>query len=225
MTILGSNIRGIIFDMDGTLLDSMPQWEKAAMEFFEKYEIEADSMDYEHFLKTPAFELGEYIKQKYRINESAQYLAEESERMIEYEYIYNIQPKYHVRDMLKCLKKSGVRMAVATATGRKLAEAALGRCGILNYFSGIATCEEEKAGKDKPTVYFAAMKIINTPIENTVVVEDAYYAVKTAKGAGFFVIGTADDSMKRDRLNIIETADLFIENAGELFPVLTKGSS
>lgn len=122
--------------------------------------------------------------------------------------------KEGVRDFLHALRQSGVKMCVATATDRPLAEAALRRTGLLSYFSFLLTCTEAGFGKDSPDIFVLAQKKLGTPREQTVVFEDALYAMQTAKRAGFPVAAVYDASSQADQEQIRQLADVYMP----LFP-------
>ena len=104
-------------------------------------------------------------------------------------YRDEVLPKPGVAAYLESLKKQGIPMAVATATNRPMVEAALARTGLAGYFKQIFTCTEIGAGKERPDIYLAAAKALGTHPADTWVFEDALYAIKTAKAAGFLYGG------------------------------------
>lgn len=208
-----SDIRAVIFDMDGTLLDSMPEWKHTAEIITERYGITIDNDIYEKFMKSSASDVAAYLNERF----STEITASDINAEIYDAYRHRIQPKPHVPELLDFLKDSGVKMAAATASAKKLAEAVFSRTGILPYLKGIISCEDIGIGKSKPDVYYKAMGLLRTKKENTAVIEDAYYAVCTAKNAGFYVIGIKDASMNIDEVKIRKTADIYIEDAAELY--------
>ena len=114
-----------------------------------------------------------------------------------------------VIELLEELSQKGVRMCIATATDRYQVEAALMRCGMRHFFSEIFTCTEVGSGKDQPFIFRKAMEHLGTDRSNTVVVEDAWHAIRTAKDDGFMVAAVYDahESMQR---SIRETADIYL---------------
>jgi beta-phosphoglucomutase-like phosphatase (HAD superfamily) len=103
-------------------------------------------------------------------------------------------------------------MCVATATDIRLAEAALKRLDIIDYFEDIITCGETGMGKDNPEFFLNALKVIATPISETVVFEDALYAIRSAKSAGFLVAGIYDESSSDDADEIKSLVDFYLNS-------------
>ena len=100
-------------------------------------------------------------------------------------------------------------MCVATVTDRYLVEETLERLGVLHYFSEIFTCAEVGFGKDKPIIYRKALEHLGTKKDETIVFEDALFALRTAKADGFYTVGVYDRHEKRqDELKSL--ADYYI---------------
>lgn len=109
-------------------------------------------------------------------------------------------------------------MVVATSTDRVHAEAALKRTGIYDYFERIFTCSEVGEGKSKPDIYEEAAAELGTKRTATWVFEDALYAIKTAKKAGFRTVGLYDETSKKEQEKIRGTADIYLKEIEE-FPL------
>jgi HAD superfamily hydrolase (TIGR01509 family) len=135
--------------------------------------------------------------------------------MVEDFYFHKAPLKDGVLEMLKELKKRGIKMCVATATDRHLVERALHRVGILEYFGHIFTCTEAGAGKDCPDIFHQALDFLGTALNDTVVFEDALYAVRTAKAAGFTVVALYDDSARHQQEEIRAYADFYFKSFKE----------
>jgi len=97
-----------------------------------------------------------------------------------------------VRSALVELNKRGLKMFISTATERSLFEPSLVRHGLNIFIPKIFTCTEEKTSKKNPDIYIRAAEYLGTKINETMVVEDALYAMETAKKAGFVVAGVYD---------------------------------
>lgn len=155
-----------------------------------------------------------YFRSGYGVNLPEAEIMDGINARIEAFYRKTAPAKEGVRDFLHALRQSGVKMCVATATDRPLAEAALRRTGLLSYFSFLLTCTEAGFGKDSPDIFVLAQKKLGTPREQTVVFEDALYAMQTAKRAGFPVAAVYDASSQADQEQIRQLADVYMP----LFP-------
>jgi HAD superfamily hydrolase (TIGR01509 family) len=185
-------IRGVIFDLDGTLLDSMHVWKDVGERFLKKRGIVSSINLYEEFKTMSLLQAAQYVKKEFNLKDSEQELMDEINRFVEEGYFYEVQLKAHAKDFLKSLHKKGYKMCIATATDRYMVQAALDRLGIRRYFSFITTCTEVGAGKDSPAIYEHALKKLGLLKSETVVFEDALHAIQTAVNAGFYVIGVVD---------------------------------
>ncbi len=184
-----------IFDMDGTLVDSMIYWKHLAGEFLEKKgvtKIPADLM--ERIKPMTMTESSALFVEEFHLSGTPDSVAAEMNAMMDEHYRSDIPLKDGVADYLQMLKRRGVRMCVASATAQPLMEACLGRLGVLDCFDFLLSCEEVGAGKNRPDVYFTSAERLGASPNEIAVYEDALYAAKTAKTAGFYVVGVYDDS-------------------------------
>lgn len=200
-------LKAAIFDLDGTLLDSMYYWRHMFELFLENYG-KKPKPDLKDKLKPLSLqESADVFRLEYGVPGSTDEVAEGINKVLEERYFHTIEAKPHVREFLELLQKNGVKICAATATDRYLVEAALKRTGLYGYFSQIYTCTEVGRGKEFPDIYLKAMEFMGERQEDTVVFEDAYYAIKTAKAAGFYVIAMADETTKEDEAGIMQAAD------------------
>ena len=200
-------LKAAIFDLDGTLLDSMYYWRHMFELFLENYG-KKPKPDLKDKLKPLSLqESADVFRMEYGVPGSTDEVAEGINKVLEERDFHTIEAKPHVREFLELLQKNGVKICAATATDRYLVEAALKRTGLYGYFSQIYTCTEVGRGKEFPDIYLKAMEFMGERQEDTVVFEDAYYAIKTAKAAGFYVVAMADETTKEDEEGIVQTAD------------------
>lgn len=209
-------IKGAIFDLDGTLLDSMFIWDRIGEDYLISRGITPKEALKERFKSMSLIQAAEHYRQEYGICDSIQEICDGVNGMIEHLYKDQVLPKEGAADYLRLLKEQGVKMCVATATDRHLAQAALKRTGLMAFFSEIFTCTEVGFGKDQPAIYHAAAAHLGTAIDETLVFEDALYAITTAKAAGFRVVGVWDPSEDKHTKEIQRIADIYIQSYHEM---------
>ena len=187
--------RFAIFDMDGTLVDSMVYWENLATEFLESKGVQTISSEIMERIKPMTMtESAALFIQEYDLPGTAESVAAEMNAMMDEHYRKDIPLKPGVRAYLEALHRKGVAMCVASATAEDLMEACLTRLGVAQYFSFLLSCETESAGKDRPDVYWESAKRLGAEPVEIAVYEDALYAAETAKSAGFYTVAVRDDS-------------------------------
>ncbi len=188
------NIKGAIFDFDGTLFDTMSIWEMAGADYLKSIGYEAEKDLCKKLSRMSLLQAADYLKRQYALSMSTDEIMKGINKTIENFYFYSAIPKDKSKEYLSLLKSKGIKMCIATATDRYLIEAALKRCDMLGFFENIFTCSDVGYGKDNPYIYEYALNKLHTEKSETIIFEDAYHAVKTAKEAEFFVIGIYDKS-------------------------------
>ena len=187
--------RFAIFDMDGTLVDSMVYWKHLATEFLESKGVQHIAQDILERIKPMTMtESAALFIEEYGLSGTAESVAAEMNTMMDEHYRRDIPLKPGIQVYLDALHRRGVTMCVASATAEELMDACLTRLGVAQYFSFLLSCETVGAGKSRPDVYWEAAKRLGAQPEEIAVYEDALYAANTAKQAGFYVIAVQDDS-------------------------------
>lgn len=211
-------LQSAIFDMDGTLLDSMFIWNDLGARTLRSLGIEPEP-DLGEKLKVLTVRQGAaYCKDAYHMTQSVDEIVALIEAQVEDFYTHQVQAKAGVVKFLSLLKMEGVWMYVATATDRHLAEAALRHAGIDGYFRGVITSGEVSQGKgESPEIYERAMRRLRSNKKDTVVFEDSLHAIRTAKAAGFRVAGVYDASSEAQQEEIRSLADYYIRSFDEMF--------
>ncbi len=205
-------VDAIIFDLDGTLLDSLGAWDNSGVNFLRSRGIEPPEGLQEQLVQMSLMDGARWIKEKYHFSESPEELLRQTLQPIRNRYYTDIQPKPGVPYILRLLRAQGVKLCIATASDRELAEAALKRTGLLDFFDFIITCDEVGSGKSTPAVYEAALKKLGTDRARTLVAEDALYALRTARKAGFLTAAVADEHSIADRPALLTEADYYIHS-------------
>ena len=207
---------GAIFDLDGTLIDSMDYWNELGPNYLIEKGKTPDPQDHESFKQLTLEEASVYIKEKYSLPESPEEVFEAIMDGMREPYLKLIPLKPGVTDMLDALDAAGVRMCIATASEKELVEPALERLGIAHHFQGIYTCPEVGVSKSQPDVFEWALRELGTPREATVVFEDSLHAIETAKRAGFSVIAVHEHTAAQNLDAIERTADAVIASFADM---------
>ncbi len=215
-------LQSAIFDMDGTLLDSMPIWKDLGPNMLRSMGVEPAPDLADRVMVLTLREGAQLCKEEYSLPLSVDEIIQQIEARVRDFYEHQVQAKPGVQKFLSLLKMEGVWMYVATNTDRHLAEAALRCAGIDQYFRGLLTCSEIGAGKnDSPEIYERAMTRLRSTKRDTVIFEDAVHAIRTAKRAGFRVCGVYDSSAEADQAEIRQLSDYYIRSFEEMFETET----
>ena len=207
------NCKYCIFDMDGTLVDSMGHWKHLEYEFLESKGITGDInevlKDIQHMTIPAAME---YFIHRFGFEGTVDSLTEEFNALMAAHYASDVEVKPGVPAYLESLHQQGVKMCIASATSVPLVTICLERLGLRKYFEFLLSCVDVNASKDKPDVFLeAARRLGGTPAE-TAVFEDSLVASTSAKSAGFHVVGIYDKYSEHNWPAIKELADELIED-------------
>jgi HAD superfamily hydrolase (TIGR01509 family) len=209
------NIKGAIFDMDGTLTDSMSVYEYIYSDFLLKHGAVPAATLREDVRKRDAHQISEFLRLTYLPAFTEREIFEGINHLLEPYYFNEALLKPGALPLLSLLREREIPMVIATATERLLVEGALKNNGVFEYFARIFTCAEENTGKEKPDIFLSAAAFLGTAPGDTVVFEDALYALSSAKNAGFTVVGIADFSNKAVRGELAAAADYFWHSLDE----------
>ena len=208
-------IKGAIFDLDGTLLNSMHAWFEAGEKYL-KSQNTTPRNDLTESIKSMSLrQAAEYLKQQYQLAKTTDEIIAGITNTVKNSYKYDIMLKDGAKSFLEKLSLTGVKMCIATASERSIVEAALDRLDIKKYFIAILTCDEVGHGKDEPIIYREALKLLGTTKENTYIFEDACHAIKTAKADGFKVVAVYD-SFEAEQEKIKSICDYYTTDYNNL---------
>lgn len=212
-------LQGAIFDMDGTLVDSLGFWDFIWERMGEYYLAKSGfcpKPEDDKFVRTARIVDGmQHIHKQYGFAESGKALFDFFMAELEEHYRTRVTAKAGVVEFLQYLQENGVPMCVASASEKPLIKTTLEAVGLAKFFPIIVCCNEVGIGKEAPDVFLAAARALGTPVDSTVVFEDSLTAIKSAKRAGFLTVGIYDrHNFGLDELE--RTADWFVGDGESL---------
>ena len=220
MKLLNHEFNAVIFDMDGTLIDSTGIWHEIDKEFFAKRNMELPSDYAQHIVHLGLTQAAIYTKETYHLKESIQDIMKEWHDMSIDMYKYHVPLKEGALELLKLFKKNGIKMAIATANDEPLYRPCIDRLGIGEYFDEIADVNTAKEGKQSAKIYLDLAKKLASEPRNTLVLEDMPTCVKTAFKSGFLTVAVYDDASKAYNQEKKDNSHLFVKDFSELIEEL-----
>ena len=186
-------IKAILFDADGTLMDSIASWRKALKTVLERRGFPYSEEDFQVLIPLTTKEGGTYLKGKYGFTETGDEIAAEYLGLVESFYATEVELKKGAREVLEYYDSKGIPMAIVTSSERILIEAACKRHGISQFFQGLYICSELGTSKRQPDIFVNTAKALGAEPAETLVYEDSDYAIETAVNAGFKVIKVIEE--------------------------------
>ena len=208
--------KGLIFDLDGTLIDSAGVWHDIDVKFLDKRGIIIPD-DYAKMVSVMNFnDAAVYTKNRFGLEESPEEMISEWFDMALFEYSHNIRTKPHAVEFLRKAKSRGARIALATASHKELYTAVLKNNGILGCFDQFSATDEVQRGKGFPDVYEHAAKGLGLGNTDCVVFEDIIEGIRGAKAGGFAAVGVLNGAFPGDDALMRIEADMCITDYIEL---------
>lgn len=211
-----------IFDLDGTLLNSMDVWERINLAFLKKRNLTAPENYVAQICARSFEEAAQYTIDLFGLSESIQDIVREWNEMADYEYAHNVDLVPNALEYLLRLKSQGIKLAVATGLPERLYRPCLENIGVLKLFDALCSADEVMRGKEFPDLFVLAAKRLQTVPEKCIVFDDVLPAVKSARKANMMVCGVYDKYSARYRTEITKIANLYICSFTEA-PMPLKG--
>lgn len=204
-------IKAAIFDMDGTLIDSLMLWNILWSTFGKKYLNDhsfAPSVEDDKTVRTLTLKDAMYlIHNHYHLGKSGEELLKLANNMIYDFYANSVELKKGVKEFLEYCKNSGVKMCVASATAPELVNVAIKHCDIEKYFLKVFSCDTLGNGKEHPDIFLRAIDFLGEKTEDIWVFEDSLVAIETATKIGMPTVGIYDRfNYGQDKIKEITTA-------------------
>lgn len=209
-------MKGAIFDVDGTILDSMWVWDSLSIDYLLSMGINPRK-NLNKCLKSLSFEEGcLYIKKTYELEISLDKIKKDMEATLADYYANYFDLKPYVLETLEELKNKNVKIAIATAIDEDLVSMALNRHGILDYFEFIQTEQNVGLSKSNPEFFKVAINRLGIEPNNIWVFEDALHCIISAKKCNLNVVAIKDKSALNDLIKIKDMSNIYIDNLSKL---------
>ena len=214
--IINESIKAVIFDLDGTLLDSMWIWKQIDIDYLSKFGLELPP-DLQTAIEGMSFsETAVYIKNRFNIPDSLDKMKSDWNEMAEDFYRHKVKMKDGAEEFLLELKNRGIKTGIATSNSMELLSAALDGIGIRKFFDAPHVSCEVNKGKPAPDIYLLVAEDLSVPPENCLVFEDITQGIEAGHAAGMKVCGVQDEFADIHGHKIEELADYYIRSYKEI---------
>lgn len=207
---------GVIFDCDGTLIDSMQAWRALEGDLAQRAGVALSKADTDRITTLTIPECGAYFHERFGLGSS----GVDVERMIGDFMLEYYRERSRLRPgalaFMQALAECGVRMSVASSSPQAYLQAGLSHCGVLPYLDAVVSVDDVGASKREPAVYDCARKAMGTQLAFTWGFEDATYALRTLRAAGYRTVGIYDCDLSGTYDELAAVADVAVRGFGEL---------
>jgi 16S rRNA pseudouridine516 synthase len=208
--------KAVIFDLDGTLVDSMWMWKTIDIEFLESRGIRCPE-DLQKEIEGMSFsETAFYFKERFKLKESLEEIKEIWVGMSIEKYRNEVSLKPGAGEFLEYIAKNGLKAGIATSNGRQMVEAVIESLHIGQYFQVVATSCEVPAGKPAPDIYLKVARELSVSPSHCLVFEDVPAGILAGKRAGMTVCAIDDESSRDMEEEKRQLADYFISDYNQI---------
>ena len=211
-----NEIEAVIFDFDGTLVDSMGIWGEIDVEYLGKYGLQVPNGLQEKIEGMSFTETAEYFKQNFAIPDSIEEIKEQWNKMAGFKYTHEIALKKGAREFLDFCYQKGLKIGIASSNSMDLVVSAMKALDIYHYFDIVCTSCDVGKGKPAPDVYLKAADDLQVAPSHCMVFEDIIPGIQAGKAAGMTVCAIEDTYSSKQKEQKKELADYFIEDYLEL---------
>lgn len=210
------DFKGILFDLDGTLVDSMWMWRQIDIEYLARFGIPLPDGLQEEIEGMSFSETAVYFKERFSLPDSLETIKADWNAMTAYKYRHEVFYKEGALDFLKACKKQNVKLGVATSNSRELVEIAAQALSLYDYMDCIITACEVNKGKPAPDIYLAVAEKLQIPSSQCLVFEDILPGIEAGRAAGMKVCAVDDFYSHNVKDKKMALADYFIDSYMEL---------
>lgn len=209
-------MKSIIFDMDGTLADSMAMWRSLGIDYLKSHGVDITSKDAQEMTTMSLKMSSTYMKEKFNLSLTPDEIYNDMKHIAEDFYEHHCTLKHGAKDVLERFYEEGIPMMLGTGTPEEFFDPFLKREDMFKYFGEIATCDELNLKKDDPNFFLTCCEMAGFDPKETVLIDDAYFAIVAAKEAGLTTICMYDEANDNMLRELSLKSDLFISDLSVL---------
>ncbi|WP_130837870.1 HAD family hydrolase [Lachnoclostridium sp. Marseille-P6806] len=209
-------LQAVLFDLDGTLVDSMWMWRAIDIEYLARYDVVMPDGLQEELGGRSMRETAVYFRERFGIPDEEEIMMADWNDMARRKYAEEVPLKPYALDFLQWCRSSGLRLGIATSNSRELTETVLSAHGIADHFDTVVTGDEALRGKPAPDIYLTAAKRLGVSPERCMVFEDVPDGIRAGKAAGMYVTAVEDLFSAGQRAEKQQLADCYIRDYREL---------
>jgi len=206
------HVSAVIFDLDGTLVDSMWMWRDIDIEYLARFGIDMPENLQEEISGISVTQTAHYFKNTFRLEDSIEQIISDWDDMAVAKYQYEVPLKEGVMAFLDALQARGIVCAIATSNSRTLTDTVLAAHGIEDYFTEVITGEDVHQGKPDPDIYLVCAERLGIDPSACLVFEDIPKGIEAAQAAGMKVCAVEDDYSIGDTYIKRKMADYYIRS-------------
>ena len=210
------NKKAVIFDLDGTLVDSMWMWKAIDIEYLGRFGFDLPSTLQKDIEGMSFSETAVYFKETFRIPDSLEKIKSDWNAMAYDKYTKEVDLKPGAEKFLEYCREHGIKMGIATSNSRELVDATIEALGVKEYFDCIMTSCEVAKGKPAPDIYLAVAKVLGVETSECLVFEDVEMGIMAGKNAGMMVCAIEDLFSMNQIERKKQLADYYIKDFEEL---------
>lgn len=207
-----NNIKAVLFDLDGTLVDSMWIWRDIDIEYLGRFGLELPETLQSEIEGMSFSETAVYMKERFQIPDSLEEMKETWNQMAWDKYEKEVMPKTGALKFLDYCKAHGIKLGIATSNSTQLVQHVLRARGMTEYFTCIVTGCEVERGKPAPDIYLEAARRCQVEPEECLVFEDIVPGILAGKAAGMRVCAIEDAYSMHQKEQKIKLADYYIND-------------
>lgn len=209
-------IEAVVFDCDGTLLDSMPAWHAMQEHLAQRAGVALGERELDMLNANTLPETAGFFHRRYGLGASSQEVLERSRSMLMDAYRTSVLPREGAVSLVRRLHQDGVKLAVASSSPGAFLRAGLTRAGIYDQFDVVASAEDEHQTKSNPRFFRSIAERLHANPSNSWGVDDSVYALKAMKAAGFMTAGIYDSDNAGTKVGLLFASDWYLDAFSDL---------